>query len=1102
MPLSNDPSVTRAPDDKAPPAQDQHVTCPASEPAPAAAPQDRYATCAPPPEEQEYLPYVPATVETALPPALATPARRAEPVAPGTVDFSPAPPAAETGAPLRMHTQPALVGVALNINIPGYRLLGELGRGGMGVVYKAQDVKLNRLVALKMILAGDFAGSADLARFRLEAETVARLQHPNIVQVYEINVCDGKPFVSLEFVGGGSLDQRISGHPQPPREAAKLVQRLARAMQHAHENKVLHRDLKPANILITADGVPKITDFGLAKKLDEKDSRTRSGSIMGTPNYMAPEQAGGQVRDLGPAADTYSLGAILYELLTGRPPFQGPTVLDTLEMVRSDEPVPPRRLQPRLPLDIETICLKCLEKDQRKRYASSGSLADDLSRFLSGEPIHARPTPLWERGWKWARRRPAAAALAAVSVAAALTLTIGGVLYAQNEARHALKEAQDEQRRAEKEAGLRLLADQERDRAEVNFHDARDAVHQLTLIGHRRLANEPHMELVRRDILEKALAFHYRFLKANGDNPSLRWETGMAHLRAGEVENMLGRHEPAEKAYREARTKFDALHKEQPDNPDYRKDLASTLNDLGILLQATNRSDETETVLQESLDIKEGLVRDFPNERDNRRDLGNGYNTRGNSRQVQRKLLDAEADYLKALERFSGLVAEYPLQLESPAVRGGPKGEDEIRVEYYQGLAQTHLNLATVWTTLSTTPDAKKADPPWNERAEKAIGEAEKLWGALTTRYPDVPHFQQERATTLINRATLRHVNKRPKDADADYRDAETRLAKLADEFPSVPDYRQLLSNAYVNHGQLLRQMNDPNEAKVVWQASIPVLQSLVDQFRTQMTYRQLLGRSHNELAIALAQQNQSDKALVEWDEAMRLQERLVTDFSAEASCWQDLIDSHANRTALLIALSPSPAAEASARQLIAVHLRRTTAFPKVALYGFDLARAEKTHADLLLEQKKPSDARRALDNAVRHARQALDADSKSAVGQQILAVCSISLIELLQTDGDHGAIREAIRLVCPESATPGLACEKAAAYLGRCIPLLDGDSKLAAPKRTELRQTYGDEAMALLKRAVAQGYRDGKALETAAELVPLRGREDFRLLIKQLATP
>ena len=302
------------------------------------------------------------------------------------------------------------------VSVPGYEIVEELGRGGMGVVYKARHLKLNRIVALKMILAGSHAGVAELSRFQTEAEAIARLQHPNIVQVYEVGEHEGKPFFSLEFCGGGSLAKKLNGTPLPACEAAALVETLARAMHAAHEQQIVHRDLKPANVLLVvgqmlqpASGVrvesltysPKITDFGLAKKLDEA-GQTQSGAVMGTPSYMAPEQAAGRSSEVGPLADVYALGAILYECLTGRPPFRAATALDTMLQVRNEEPVPPSQYR-EVPHDLQSVCLKCLEKDQHRRYASAQDLADDLRRFREEEPVVAAPIDKREWAARWAR---------------------------------------------------------------------------------------------------------------------------------------------------------------------------------------------------------------------------------------------------------------------------------------------------------------------------------------------------------------------------------------------------------------------------------------------------------------------------------------------------------------------------------------------------------------------------------------------------------------------------------------------------------------------------------------------------------------------------
>jgi serine/threonine-protein kinase len=413
-------------------------------------------------------------------------------------------------------------------SLAGYEILGVLGRGGMGVVYKARQPGLKRVVALKMIRAGDGAGEHELARFRTEAEAAARLQHPNIVQVYAVGEHDGCPFLSLEYVDGGSLRDKLGGKPQPVQAAAQLVQVLAEAMEFAHHRNIIHRDLKPANIMLARPagpgdthslsnkaplmeklyGAPKITDFGLAKRLEEDTGQTHSGTILGTPSYMPPEQAMGQAKGVGPLADQYALGAILYELLTGRPPFQGAALLETLDQVRTREPVPPSRLQPKVPRDLETICLKCLQKEPSKRYANALELADDLRRFVAGEPIKARPVSVWERLRRWCWRNPRlaglalfalASLLAAVIVWAVLTVRLSDEKAATAEGNVQLGKA-NVQLETEKKA-----AEDARDLAQDQRKLALQSLGSLVTSVQSELKTRPDLQPLRRKLLDIAL---------------------------------------------------------------------------------------------------------------------------------------------------------------------------------------------------------------------------------------------------------------------------------------------------------------------------------------------------------------------------------------------------------------------------------------------------------------------------------------------------------------------------------------------------------------------------------------------------------------------
>jgi WD40 repeat protein/tRNA A-37 threonylcarbamoyl transferase component Bud32 len=451
----------------------------------------------------------------------------------------------------------ALAGTSLTLDddvlrIAGYEILGELSRGGMSVVYKARQLRPERTVALKMLLGGVFAEAERRARFLAEADAVARLRHPHIVQIHEVGYHHGLPFLSLEFMEGGSLAQHLGGQPLPPREAASLLETLARAVHYAHSQGVVHRDLKPANILLGSEQpmlstessarlstqhsalstlIPKISDFGLAKH--QRPDLTTTGAILGTPSYMAPEQAAGDNRGVGPAADVYALGAILYETLTGRPPFQAATVLETLDQVETQEPIAPSQLQRKTPRDLSTICLKCLRKEPEKRYASAEELAEDLRRFRLGRPILARRTTAWERTTKWAHRHPALTMLLGL-VAAVTVLGTGGVFWQWRRAEAALgvahsREADTEQaRQAEaqargEEAAHRARAESALARAETALYYHRMALAERMWAENNVARVEQILDLCRPE--QRGWEWHYLRRLCRGHHQMLRGHT-------------------------------------------------------------------------------------------------------------------------------------------------------------------------------------------------------------------------------------------------------------------------------------------------------------------------------------------------------------------------------------------------------------------------------------------------------------------------------------------------------------------------------------------------------------------------------------------------
>jgi hypothetical protein len=484
--------------------------------------------------------------------------------------------------------------------IGDYELLGEIASGGMGVVYRARQRSLNRVVALKMIRGGILAGGAETRRFQSEAETAANMDHSNIIPIYEVGDYQGQPYFTMKYIEGGNLSQHVPRLVDDPRAAAKLMLTVARAVHHAHERGLLHRDLKPGNILVDAKGQPHITDFGLAKreaKLGEP-SLTQTGAIVGTPSYMAPEQASGRSASLTKAADIYSLGAILYELLTARPPFKAATPLDTLRQVADQEPKPPRALNPRLPRDLETICLKCLSKEPQKRYVSAEELARDLECFLEGLPIQARRRGLLGRAFNWSRRR--------VRVAVIVILLLGLLML------FALRLSVV---RVQRERALVAFLEAEAARAaqiERDFQLARQTVDELlTGTVDMELSGQPALIPTQRKLLQEAMDFYQLTLEEKGNDAPHQFEKAKAQLRVGEIQLRLGNLADAENS---TRTGIALLRKKPLGGPierDYQAQFVHAYGTLGIELLEQGKHQQASNATKDLLELQYGQYSDY-----------------------------------------------------------------------------------------------------------------------------------------------------------------------------------------------------------------------------------------------------------------------------------------------------------------------------------------------------------------------------------------------------------------------------------------------------------------------------------------------------------
>jgi serine/threonine-protein kinase len=776
------------------------------------------------------------------------------------------------------------------LEVPGYAIDGVLGRGGMGVVYKALHLSLKRTVALKMILAGGHAGDEERARFKAEAEAVARLQHPHIVQIHEVGEHDGRPYCALEFVEGGSLAQKLAGNPLPATDAARLVQTLAAAVQVAHSRNVVHRDLKPANVLLTADGAPKVTDFGLAKLLDES-GQTQSGAIMGTPSYMAPEQAEGK-NDVGPAADVYALGAILYECLTGRPPFKAATTLDTLLQVVADEPAPPRQLNPQVPQDVETICLKCLRKEPAQRYPAAEALADDLRLWQAGEPIKARPVGPGERAVKWVRRRPLVAALSAAVVATVLmgaSVSLAFGLHARQKAMEANKALQE---------------------AEANLTLAQDAVNEcFNVAKDHPLFQTPRMEKARKLLLAKTLPFYQQFRWRRPDDRGLLQDEGTQLSQVAYIELVLGRPDESLRAYEQARALLTQLAQAHPDKPEYLKKLAHVRHNLAAALSSQGKRDLAIQELEQACDLQRKLVEQSPDQPANRHDLARTLSNLGVTLAFLGKRSAARAEYEQARDLMIQVVKEQP------------------------DMARHQTLLASVRNNLgSLLKDLGKHDAAMTEH-EHALD----LLSGLVKSHPNNPSYQEALGHTHGSRALLLEHLGNHKAAAQEYQLARDTFAKLAETHPDVPTYPNALAGMHTNLGSLLFQLRKSEAALKEYEQAMIVQARLAKEYPGLPRYRHNLASTHHNLAKQLTVLGRLTDALKQHQQAEDLQTRLVKDHPEEPEYQNHLGRTHYNRGIVLAHQGKFPEALNEYAQALDIQHRLVKDHPDAPLFRADM---------------------------------------------------------------------------------------------------------------------------------------------------------------------
>jgi serine/threonine-protein kinase len=662
-------------------------------------------------------------------------------------------------APLRTIAppQPAL---AVGATLGDYELLDEIAHGGMGVVYRARQKSLQRIVALKVLQAGPLASPEQWQRFQAEAESIAGLDHPSIVPVYEIGVHENLPYFSMKLFEGGSLATAISNQRSAisQKEAASLLATVADAVQYAHQHGILHRDLKPANILLDSRRQPHVSDFGLAKRSGGSDvaptpssdtpppavELTISGAIVGTPSYMAPEQAAGS-RILTTAADIYGLGAILYELLTGRPPFRGENLYETLRRLQEEEPTPPRTLNPRVDRDLETICLKCLRKEPQRRYASARELADDLRRFLNGEPILARPVGPLARVWLWCRRKP----VAACGIAAFVALIVAAFLMVDWQRRRAVDNviAKDEANRnlaVRGDKGRRLIDDFCRRLSEDGWGE------------------DPVLQAKRKRMLEELLAYYRDFLDDPNAEAPVRDELIHTYYRIGDITTALGERDKARDAFNRGRLAAETLLQLRPDDRAARFGLARILNRLGLLDKLAGHPEDALKLFLQAHELLRAARDEAPDDTNLSGELGVACNNLGNLYAGLGRLDDARASYDECIDINRDLSRRFS---DSQYTLGLAVGlENSARLLYRQG----------------------RRDKAWTYYDESA-----KLSRRLVDVEPSSPRYRQQLGRNLYNRGNTLCGEKRFKEAIPLLTEGRDVLERLVEMQPRIWWYQK-----------------------------------------------------------------------------------------------------------------------------------------------------------------------------------------------------------------------------------------------------------------------------------------------------------------------
>jgi serine/threonine-protein kinase len=1038
------------------------------------------------------------------------------------------PPAAEAGDTL------------VGWQVGPYLVETRVGHGGMGSVYRAlRQGDYRQRVALKVIRPG-LASDEVLHRFRTERQVLAELEHPHIARLLDGGCTeDGRPYFVMEYIDGEPLHRYCERRELGTRDRAELLQSVCAAIQHAHECGVLHRDLKPDNVLVTADGTPKVTDFGLAKRLDGTSDgpvQTQTGAVLGTPSYMAPEQAVGQRAKVGVATDVYALGAVLYELLTGRPPFRAETPLETLRQVLSEEPVPPGRLHPKLARDLETICLKCLQKDPARRYATVAALADDLRRFLGGEPILARPVGRVERSWRWCRRNPAVATLLAASLLI-LAAGLAGITW--------------QWWRAERQRTL----------AEQGFHDALVAVDEmLTKVGEERLKDIAEMEPVRQALLQKALAFYQKFLRERGEDAAVRQEAARANRRVGDIQELLGQTAEAEEAYRQALALQGRLVGEARGDPERRQELSKTHHNLGAMYWRLGRMADAEAEFQEALAVGEELVAEHPADAAYREELAWAHDGLGvvyqhtNRKDLAETSLTRARDIWAALARDHAEVPRYQRQLavscNNISVLLAEVGREDDADAAIKRAIEAQKKVVAVDRT--STQDQQILGKLYHSRgwvnftrgrgdaAEAAYNEALPVQEDLARRHPSVPRYRHEYAWTLNNLGLLYNTRGRWADAEAAFGKALPFVEQLAHDYPESAQYQAFYAFSHHGLGWTYQNTRRPDRAEESYQKALPVRRKVAEEHGDVPDHKMYLARLLHEMGMLREHTGKPAEAVKIYGEARAIREELSQRYPMVVQYSEDLAWTLNNLGVVYCGLGQRPEAEEAYDKSLLVWEQLKARHPKQPRYAVRVASLHTARGDVLrdfgdpqaalgrygqalailepLRQQAPNSAEATAELRNTYWARALALSRKLDRHQEALAdwAKAVALANGWPRDqlrfqraptlaalGDHAGATAEMEALAKQASGQGDALFAMARVYALSATAAGADAKLPPAEREVLSERYAARATTLLaevdKAGYFQGASPGDLLRKEKAFEPLRSREDFKRLLERV---